>query len=287
MQSARSQTWAAVIAGGTGEPTRVVNTLERVALEFPAERTVVVTMRRDARHFSDRRGRGESFLVQPEDRGTAASILLPIHWIGRRDPDAVVTVLPSDHVVSDEGQFMAQIVRVAAWVCRNPRRIVVLGAPATSAEHDHGWIERGPSIESADEDIALVSGFWHKPPREQARACLEAGCLWNTHVMVGTVSTFRRAAHVTVPALEERLRCAERYLGTEFEADALHQAYALMRTASFARAVLQASVPMLAVARLTTGLLWADLGHAGPALDVLHRRARWPREPGVGGARPL
>ncbi len=35
------------------------------------------------------------------------------------------------------------------------------------------------------------------------------------------------------------------------------------------------------------GMLWSDLGHAGRALDVLNRRARWPREPGVGGARPL
>jgi len=60
-----------------------------------------------------------------------------------------------------------------------------------------------------------------------------------------------------------------------------------MRTASFSRAVLQQSVPMLAVARLTVGVLWADLGHAGRALDVLHRRAKWTREPGVGGARAL
>lgn len=61
----------------------------------------------------------------------------------------------------------------------------------------------------------------------------------------------------------------------------------MMRTASFSRAVLPQSVPMLAVARLTVGVLWSDLGHPGRALDVLHRRAKWPREPGVGGARAL
>ena len=42
MQSAKSQVWAVVIAGGAGEPGRLVNTLRRVALEIPAARTVVV-----------------------------------------------------------------------------------------------------------------------------------------------------------------------------------------------------------------------------------------------------
>ena len=82
MQSTKSQVWAAVIAGGTGEPARLVNTVGRVALEIPAERTVVVTMRSHARYFSDRRARGESFLVQPDNRGTAIS-LLPVHWTRR------------------------------------------------------------------------------------------------------------------------------------------------------------------------------------------------------------
>jgi hypothetical protein len=83
MQSAKSQVWAVVIAGGAGEPGRLVNTLRRVALEIPAARTVVVTMRSHARYFSDRRDRGESFLVQHDNRGTAASILLPVHWTRR------------------------------------------------------------------------------------------------------------------------------------------------------------------------------------------------------------
>jgi mannose-1-phosphate guanylyltransferase len=282
MQSAKSQVWAVVLAGGAGEPARLVDTLGRVALEIPPERTVVVMMRSHAHYFFDHRERGESFLVQPDNRGTAASILLPIHWIRRRDPDAVVVVFPTDQVVSDEPRFMAQVARMAAWVRRNSRRIVLLGAPASSAEQEYGWIERGQSIGCSDDDIAEVEGFWEKPSCEQAQACLDAGCLWNTLVLVGTVGTFLRAARVTVPAMEERLRCAERFLDTELEAGALCQAYALMRTACFSRAVLQRSVPMLAVAQLTVGVLWSDLGHPRLALDVLHRRAKWPKEPGVG-----
>ena len=83
MQSATAPGWGVCSASGAGAPARLVNTLRRVALEIPAARTVVVTMRSHARYFSDRRDRGESFLVQHDNRGTAASILLPVHWTRR------------------------------------------------------------------------------------------------------------------------------------------------------------------------------------------------------------
>ena len=313
MRSAESRVWGVVLAGGegvrlrglirtlcgderpkqyvplVGEQTLLQDTLGRVALEIPAERTVVVTMRSHARYFFHRRDRGESILVQPADRGTAAGVLLPIHWIARREPGAIVAVFPSDHFVSDEPRFMAQVARVAAWVRGNPRRIVLLGARPRNAEEEYGWIERGRSIGSSDDDIAEVSRFWEKPSPEQAQACLGSGCLWNTFVLLGTAAAFLQAARNTVPAMEERLKSAERFLDTESEAGALHQAYALMRTASFSRAVLQQSVSMLAVAPLTPGVFWSDLGSPRRVLDVLHRRGGWPLEPGVraGGPRGL
>ncbi len=313
MRSPRSQVWAVVLAGGEGarlrglvrtlcgderpkqyvpmigEQTLLDDTLARVALEIPAERTVVVTMQRHARYFFDRRPRGESILVQPANRGTAAGVLLPIHWIERRDPGAIVAVFPSDHFVSDEPRFMAQVRRVATWVRGNPHRIVLMGARPSGPEEEYGWIERGASIGHSDDDIAEVSGFWEKPSLEQAQACLDSGCLWSTFVLVGTAAAFLKAARHTVPAMEERLKSAERFFDTEFEAGALHQAYALMRTASFSRAVLQQSVPMLAVTPLTAGVLWSDLGRPRRVLDVLHRRGGWPMEPSVraGGPRVL
>lgn len=257
MRSPGSQVWAVVLAGGEGVSPRCLvrtlwgderpkqyvpligrqtlleGTLGRVALEIPAARTVEVTMQSHARYFSDRRDQGESILGQPANRGTAAGVLLAIHWIERRDPGAVVEVFPSDHFVSDEPRFMAQVTRIAAWVRRNPRRIVLPGAHPSNGEAEYGWIERGRSIGGSDDDISEVSRFWEKPSPEQAQACLDSGCLWNTFVLVGTVGSFLKVARATVPAMEERLRCAGRVLGTEFEAGALHEAYASMRTASF------------------------------------------------------
>lgn len=86
--------------------------------------------------------------------------------------------------------------------------------------------------------------------------------------------------------MEQRLSGAERFFGTEFEAGALHQEYALMRTAGFSRAVLQYSVSVLAVAPLEAGVTWSDLGSARRVLGVLHGRGGWPVEPRVRAGGP-
>ena len=120
--------WAIVLAGGEGvrlrSPVRLVcgenrpkqyvpllesrsllqQTLDRVALRIPTEQTVIVTMQGHARYMPDpiHNRRGPQVLTQPENRGTAAGVLLPAHWIAWRDPEATVAVFPSDHFVLRE-----------------------------------------------------------------------------------------------------------------------------------------------------------------------------------------
>src|SRR6266700_1199921 len=117
--------WAIVLAGGEGVRLRSLTrrlygydrpkqyaalvgarsllrqTLDRVGLLIPPERTVVVTLASHARYVeAELRGAPRPHvLAQPYDRGTAAGIFLPAHWIRLRDPDATVVVFPSDHFV--------------------------------------------------------------------------------------------------------------------------------------------------------------------------------------------
>ena len=254
-----------------GDRTLLRQTLDRVRLGIPASRTVVVTLRAHSRYFTGQWAGPEAprLLIQPADRGTAAGVLLPLHWIARQDPDATVAVFPSDHFVSEPAMFMAHIAQVAAWVVQNPERLVLLGARATGPEVEYGWIEPGrPLSSTADQQICEVRRFWEKPSEQQALACLEAGCLWNTFVLVGKAATFLRAGREAVPAVDERLVCARRFLGTDEEAWALHQAYMVMPKANFSSEVLEPCPPSLAVSAIP-GVTWSDLGTPRRVFEVL------------------
>ena len=256
-----------------GDRTLLRQTLDRVALGIPPTRTAVVTLRSHAGYFTERSGapRPRHVLVQPADRGTGAGVLFPAHWVSRQDPEATLVVFPSDHFVLGEAVFMAHVAHVAAWVTEHPERLVLLGAQATDAEVEYGWIELGRSLEATnDRRIWEVRRFWEKPSHEKARSCLLAGCLWNTFVLVGKAATFLRAGHEALPGVNDRLARMTSFFGTVDEAWALHQAYDLMPKTSFSRSVLEPCPPFLAVSELPR-VTWSDLGSPRRVFEILKR----------------
>jgi mannose-1-phosphate guanylyltransferase len=196
VHTSNRQLWGVVLAGGEGmrlrplsqrirgdqrpkqyvpilgDRTLLRQTLDRVGLGIPPARTVVVTLRSHAPYFGEARASpdGPHVLVQPTDRGTAAGILLPIHWIARRNAGATVAVFPSDHFVSEPATLMAHIAHVAGWVDEHPERLVLLGARATSPEVEYGWIAPGaPLDQTPDRRIWTIRRF-RKSRRRSARA---------------------------------------------------------------------------------------------------------------------
>jgi mannose-1-phosphate guanylyltransferase len=300
--SSVGQLWGIVLAGGEGVRLRTLarricgddrpkqyipllgkrtllrQTLDRVAIEIPPDRTTVITLRSHSGYFAESSGglRPPHVLVQPADRGTAAAILLSAHWVAEQDADATMAVFPSDHFVLGEATFMAHIVRIVDWVAERPERLVLLGAQATAAEVEYGWIELGKPLSSeGDRRIWEVRRFWEKPSHEKARICLEAGCLWNTFVLVGKAATFVRIGHGAVPEVSDRLAHLTPFLGTEDQAWAIHQAFLYMPTVNFSRAVLEPCPAFLAVADLPR-VTWSDLGNPRRVFDILRRARNMP-----------
>ncbi|MGH7316260.1 MAG: sugar phosphate nucleotidyltransferase [Candidatus Rokuibacteriota bacterium] len=248
-------------------------TLDRVALGISGERIVVVTVRRHTAYI------GEEFagssqppyvLVQPDDRGTAAAILYAAHWIAWRDPAATVAIFPSDHFILGEATFMAHVTEVARSLERHPDRVVLLGAPPISPEGEYGWIEPGSPIDGHDGVLSTVCRFWEKPSEARVQLCLTTGCLWNTAIVVARAGALVRLGAEALPEMSVRLARIERFLDSEGEAAAVHQAYALMSKASFSRAVLEPHPERLGVSRLPR-VTWCDLGSPRRVLDVLAR----------------
>jgi mannose-1-phosphate guanylyltransferase len=292
---ARGNVWAIVLAGGEGHRLRALTrricgderpkqyaallgsrtlleqTLDRVALSVPVERTVVVTHQRHAGYIAGALpGRPmPRQLAQPDSRGTAAAVFLPMHWIAWHDPDAIVIVFPSDHFIPDARAFMRHVDAVASCVREEPSRLVLLGARPTDPETEFGWIEPRTTVaDAAGEPVCQVRRFIEKPSLDVARGALAAGCLWNTFVFAVKASTLIAEGHRVLPELNERLARIAPFADTEDEPWAIQQAYALAQAANFSRTILEASTPMLAVSRLPT-LTWSDWGTPHRVLQSL------------------
>lgn len=288
--------WAIVLAGGEGvrlrplarrvsgddRPKQYVpllgprtllrQTLDRAALAIPPARTVVSTVQTHARYIADELSADQArVLIQPAEHGTAPGILFPAHWISCQAPDAIVAIFPSDHFILEETAFMAHVADVAAWVVGHPDRVVLLGVPPSDPEVEYGWIEPGAVLDEAPcGPVRQIRRFWEKPSAAAARACLEAGCLWNTLVVVAKVATLIQAGQQRLPDLSDRLVRIAPFVGTAAEPWAIRQAYDLMPRANFSRAILESCPPILAVSTLP-GLTWSDLGTPRRVFALLRR----------------
>jgi mannose-1-phosphate guanylyltransferase len=250
-------------------------TLDRVALEIPRRRTVVVSLRSHVRHLEAEFGdAAPPVLLQPRDRGTAAGVLLPAYWIRWRDPGATVAVFPSDHFIPEPRRFMDRVAEAVEFVSRYPRWIVVLGAEPSRPETEYGWIMPGAVLGcTAAGPVWRATGFVERPWAATARRCLIGG-LWNTGVFVGKVATLVDAARQLIPSLHTRFVELAPLVGSTVETRALRRAYAALPSANFSTAMLEQCVPILAVTRLT-GVFWSDL-RSPQRLATALRRAGIP-----------
>jgi mannose-1-phosphate guanylyltransferase len=296
--------WAVVLAGGEGVRLRPLvrrvcgderpkqfcpllgtrtllrETLDRVQLLVPPERTVVVTLQSHARYLAAEfeKRPGPQILDQPENRGTAAGILFAAQWIEARDPTATVVCFPSDHFIQDEAAFMRYVAEVAGFVEREPRWLVLLGAQPSEPEMEYGWIEPGERVGWTGEGaIYRIRRFREKPSKEVAGALFADGCLWNTFVFAGRAAALLSAGRECAPTLYDRLARLRAFAGSEHERWAIRHAYALAPTVNFSRSILEACSQPLAVAKMP-GITWCDLGSPERVVKMVSRlgvSARW------------
>jgi mannose-1-phosphate guanylyltransferase len=138
------------------------------------------------------------FLAEPAPRNTAPCIGWAANVIARRDPDAILMVLPSDHHVADEPSF----VRTASLAVRHASGSDVLctvGIEPTRPETGYGYIEMG---EKVAEGLYRVARFVEKPDQETAAAYLLTGRhLWNSGMFFFRAAAIRDAIRLHLPEL--------------------------------------------------------------------------------------
>ncbi|MGO9571458.1 MAG: sugar phosphate nucleotidyltransferase [Desulfomonilaceae bacterium] len=125
-----------------GDQTMIRATIERVLPEISCERIMVVT---GASHAEEIRSEipelGEKMVVaEPQGRNTAPCIALAAYRIAKEDPDAVMAVLPADHLIGREDEFRKAL-RTAAEVASTSDYLITFGIVPDRPETGYGYIE--------------------------------------------------------------------------------------------------------------------------------------------------
>jgi mannose-1-phosphate guanylyltransferase len=191
-------------------------------------------------------------------RNTAPCIGLAALHIKRKAPDAVMLVLPSDHLIADENQFR-KIFSVAAVMARQGDYLVTVGIRPTGPETGYGYIEQGQ--EQADiegEKVYDVRSVREKPDLAQARALLtRGGFSWNSGMFIWKVSAILKALKQWLPDLHKGLLQIEAALGSAQEAAVVAEVYQQARSVSIDYGVMEKARNTLVI---PGDFGWSDVG---------------------------
>jgi mannose-1-phosphate guanylyltransferase/mannose-6-phosphate isomerase len=117
-------------------------------------------------------------LLEPVGRNTAPAVAAAAHFLQKKDPDAVMLVLPADHVIQDRAAFRAAVERAAKMVVDGG--LATFGIVPTAPETGYGYIHRGPAMSACDACFR-VDRFVEKPNKDTAEQFLaDGGYYWNS-----------------------------------------------------------------------------------------------------------
>jgi len=146
-------------------------------------------------------------LIEPEARNTAPAVLAAALCLARTDPEALMLVAPSDHVVPDPAAFRAAI--EAGVKSAQAGRIVTFGIRPSHAETGYGWLELAEAPADFTPRPLALQRFVEKPDAARAEAMLATGrYLWNAGIFLFSVRTILTAFATHAPALMAPVRAA-------------------------------------------------------------------------------
>jgi mannose-1-phosphate guanylyltransferase len=138
----------------------------------------------------------DHIVAEPIGRNTAPAIGLAAFILLRKDPDAVLGLFPSDHVVANETRFR-EVLNEGIEIAADGENIVVLGIEPSRPETGYGYIEAG-SLSGGN--ARHVRRFTEKPNAERAAEFVRSGNFyWNSGMFLWSAKTLTNALHEHLP----------------------------------------------------------------------------------------
>lgn len=293
MNSPKSKVYAVILAGGSGTrfwplsreftPKQMLSligprslfqeTLLRIQGAIPPEKTLIVTNERhsyDLKRQADSIGSGYRFLVEPKMKNTAPAIGFAALYLLQEDPEVIMGVMPSDHLVRNPARFL-ELLRGAQEAAQE-NLLVTFGIKPTRPETGFGYLKVGdlmPNFATSALPIRRVERFVEKPDLQRAERYLASGqYYWNSGIFVWKASAILQEIQDSLPELHRSLIQVGPFLSSPGQSEAIAELYSRIDPISIDYGVMEKSIHAVMV---EADIGWHDVG-SWNALDEVCAR---------------
>lgn len=243
-----------------GNKTMIQNTFERIEKCINRENICVVTNKNYIKTIKRQLPmiKTENIFIEPYNKETATCIGLSALRLLKKDKDAVVVVLPSDHMILNIDEF-EKTVDAGIKHAESCDMLVTFGIIPRGAETAYGYIEIGKPI-SIINNITIFNAkrFTEKPNKTVAQIFVDKGTfLWNSGMFVFKAATLIKEIKMYLPDLYSSLIIMEKAIGANNENKVIEEEYSKIDGISIDFGIMEKS---LNIAVLKTKLEWDDIG---------------------------
>jgi mannose-1-phosphate guanylyltransferase/mannose-6-phosphate isomerase len=187
-----------------GDQSLLKRTAGRALRLFAPDRVWVVT---NEEHIFEVRGQVREVdpkleagtLAEPQGKNTLPAVLLALDKITAKDPEALVAVFPSDHMINDQDLWRDSLLE--GMPLAKDGRLVTFGVSPAKPETGYGYIHQGKPLGPG---AFAVDRFVEKPDLATAEAYLKSGeYFWNSGMFLFSAQAFLEAVKVHQPELWE------------------------------------------------------------------------------------
>ena len=210
-------------------------------------------------------GRLDRYIGEPEGRDTLAALALSSALIAAEDPEAIVGVFTSDHVITPHETFRATMEKAYSLVESSPELLVTFGVEPDRPSTGFGYLELAEPIGAAGGGARKVSRFREKPDLATAESFVAAGperYLWNSGMFVWRASRFLELVRRYEPELAAAIDGIAQRAGEPGFAAALAAAYPGFKKLSVDFGVMERASkdPEAGIAAIKLDARWLDIG---------------------------
>ncbi len=243
--------------------------IDRLDGIFPPERILVVTVEDQASELLEQCPviPEENFLLEPMPRGTASVVGLAAIVLQKRDPEAVMAILTSDHIIGNEEGFRHLL--LSAYEVAQEGHLVTLGIKPTFPATGYGYIHRGNKLGLfLGLEVYEAIRFIEKPDQDRARVMLAEGdYAWNSGMFVWRVDKILGEFETQIPALFTSLSEIDSALGTSRESETIYDQWSHIEPETIDYGIMEGANQVAVIPAV--GLDWSDVGSWDSLFDVI------------------
>lgn len=212
-----------------GERSLLQNTVERTKSLIPKERQIVVTNERYTGLVQEQLPDvpAENIIGEPQGKNTAPCIAMAAAFLQKKDPEAVMVVLPADHHIAYPEKFINYL-ETAIAQARAGENLVTMGIQPTRPETGYGYIQYESEAITKREGnpVHTVKTFTEKPDLKTAEKFLDSGdFLWNSGMFIWKASTILSQMQKHLPEIHSEAVDLKEKLFTEDQKEGIETFY--------------------------------------------------------------